>query len=113
MYKDFYQFSHNEINVGQVSSMPIDVVRRDGYTAYMMSNAHAISAVMYKALRYDPINDFQMVSMVASRSCGRARLSRSRSRGRAGCGARQSWKIQFRQRRRRYDPAFCRRADEA
>jgi len=86
---------------------------KDGYTAYMMSNAHAISAVMYKALRYDPINDFQMVSMVASRSCGRARLSRSRSRGRAGCGARQSWKIQFRQRRRRYDPAFCRRADEA
>src|SRR5262249_53245898 len=25
-----------------------------------------ISAVMYKALRYDPINDFQMVSMVAT-----------------------------------------------
>ncbi len=39
---------------------------KDGYTAYMMSNAHAISAVMYKALRYDPINDFQMVSMVAT-----------------------------------------------
>src|SRR5262245_48444528 len=38
---------------------------KDGYTAYMMSNAHAISAVMYKALRYDLINDFQMVSMVA------------------------------------------------
>ena len=32
----------------------------------MMSNAHAISAVMYKSLRYDPINDFQMVSMVAT-----------------------------------------------
>src|SRR5262249_4349500 len=39
---------------------------KDGYTAYMMSNAHAVSAVMYKALRYDPINDFQMVSMVAT-----------------------------------------------
>src|SRR6516165_5978591 len=39
---------------------------KDGYSAYMMSNAHAISAVMYKALRYDPINDFQMVSMVAT-----------------------------------------------
>ena len=39
---------------------------KDGYTAYMMSNAHAISAAMYKALRYDPINDFQMVSMVAT-----------------------------------------------
>jgi hypothetical protein len=39
---------------------------KDGYTAYMMSNAHAISAAMYKSLRYDPINDFQMVSMVAT-----------------------------------------------
>src|SRR5262249_9683901 len=39
---------------------------KDGYTAYMMSNAHAVSAVMYKSLRYDPINDFQMVSMVAT-----------------------------------------------
>src|SRR5712691_13402804 len=39
---------------------------KDGTTALMMSNAHAISAVMYKALRYDPVNDFQMVSMVAT-----------------------------------------------
>jgi tripartite-type tricarboxylate transporter receptor subunit TctC len=39
---------------------------KDGTTALMMSNAHAISAVMYKTLRYDPINDFQMVSMVAT-----------------------------------------------
>ena len=39
---------------------------KDGATALMMSNAHAISAVMYKALRYDPVNDFQMVSMVAT-----------------------------------------------
>jgi tripartite-type tricarboxylate transporter receptor subunit TctC len=39
---------------------------KDGYTALFMSNAHAISAVMYKALRYDPVDDFQMVSMVAT-----------------------------------------------
>ena len=32
----------------------------------MMSNAHAISAVMYKTLRYDPVNDFEMVSMVGT-----------------------------------------------
>src|SRR5271168_4448937 len=38
----------------------------DGYTALMMSNAHAISAVMYKKLPYDPVNDFQMVTMVAT-----------------------------------------------
>ena len=39
---------------------------KDGYTALMMSNAHAVSAVMYKTLRYDPIADFQMVSMVGT-----------------------------------------------
>jgi tripartite-type tricarboxylate transporter receptor subunit TctC len=39
---------------------------KDGYTALFMSNAHAISAVMYKALRYDPVDDFQTVSMVAT-----------------------------------------------
>ena len=39
---------------------------KDGYTAYMMSNSHAISPAMYKALRYDPLNDFEMVSMVAT-----------------------------------------------
>ena len=39
---------------------------KDGTMALMMSNAHAISAVMYKTLRYDPVNDFEMVSMVAT-----------------------------------------------
>ncbi len=37
---------------------------KDGYTALMMSNAHAVSPAMYKSMRYDPIADFQMVSMV-------------------------------------------------
>jgi tripartite-type tricarboxylate transporter receptor subunit TctC len=39
---------------------------KDGTTALMMSNAHAISAVMYKTLRYDSVADFQMVSMVGT-----------------------------------------------
>jgi tripartite-type tricarboxylate transporter receptor subunit TctC len=39
---------------------------KDGTMALMMSNAHAISAVMYKTLRYDPVADFEMVSMVAT-----------------------------------------------
>src|SRR5262249_31822999 len=39
---------------------------KDGYTALMMSNAHAVSAAIYKTLRYDPIADFQMVSMVGT-----------------------------------------------
>ena len=37
---------------------------KDGYTALMMSNAHVLSPAMYKSLRYDSVNDFQMVSMV-------------------------------------------------
>jgi tripartite-type tricarboxylate transporter receptor subunit TctC len=39
---------------------------KDGYTALMMSNAHAVSAAMYSSLRYDPIADFEMVSMVGT-----------------------------------------------
>src|SRR5262249_16401301 len=66
MRKYFRQCSYNEIKAKRPLSVAIDVARWVGYTAYMMSNAHAISAVMYKALRYDPINDFQMVSMVAT-----------------------------------------------
>jgi tripartite-type tricarboxylate transporter receptor subunit TctC len=39
---------------------------KDGYTALMMSNAHAISAAMVSTLRYDPVDDFAMVSMVGT-----------------------------------------------
>ena len=39
---------------------------KDGYTALMMSNAHVISPAMYKSLRYNSVNDFQMVSMVGT-----------------------------------------------
>ena len=39
---------------------------KDGYTALMMSNAHAVTPAIYKSLRYDPVNDFQMVSMVGT-----------------------------------------------
>jgi tripartite-type tricarboxylate transporter receptor subunit TctC len=39
---------------------------KDGYTALMMSNAHAVTPAMYKAMRYDPIGDFAMVSMVGT-----------------------------------------------
>jgi tripartite-type tricarboxylate transporter receptor subunit TctC len=37
---------------------------KDGTTALMMSNAHAVVPAIYKSLRYESINDFQMVSMV-------------------------------------------------
>lgn len=39
---------------------------KDGYTALMMSNAHVIAPAIYKSLRYDSVNDFQMVSMVGT-----------------------------------------------
>jgi tripartite-type tricarboxylate transporter receptor subunit TctC len=39
---------------------------KDGYTALMMSNAHVIAPAMYKSLRYDSVNDFDMVSMVGT-----------------------------------------------
>jgi tripartite-type tricarboxylate transporter receptor subunit TctC len=37
----------------------------DGYTLYMMNNGHAVSAVVYKTLPYDPVADFQPLSMIA------------------------------------------------
>jgi tripartite-type tricarboxylate transporter receptor subunit TctC len=40
--------------------------QKDGYTLLMMSNAHAVSAAMYTKLPYDPINDFQMLSLVGT-----------------------------------------------
>jgi tripartite-type tricarboxylate transporter receptor subunit TctC len=39
---------------------------KDGYTLLMMSNAHAVSAAMYKKLPYDPVTDFQMLSQVGT-----------------------------------------------
>ena len=37
----------------------------DGHTLYMMNNGHAVSAVVYKTLPYDPVADFLPVSLVA------------------------------------------------
>jgi tripartite-type tricarboxylate transporter receptor subunit TctC len=39
---------------------------KDGTTALMMSNAHAVSAVVNKSLPYDPVKDFQMLSLVGT-----------------------------------------------
>jgi tripartite-type tricarboxylate transporter receptor subunit TctC len=58
-----------ENRVGAGGTTAAEAVARspkDGYTALMMSNAHAVSAAMYTTLRYDPIADFQMVSMVGT-----------------------------------------------
>ena len=36
----------------------------DGYTLIMLTGGHAVSAAMYKALPFDPVEDFQMISTV-------------------------------------------------
>ena len=38
----------------------------DGYTLLLVTNSHAINAAIQRQLRYDPINDFSYVSLVAS-----------------------------------------------
>ena len=38
----------------------------DGYTLLMVTNSHAINAGIHKKLRYDPINDFAPVALIAS-----------------------------------------------
>jgi tripartite-type tricarboxylate transporter receptor subunit TctC len=38
----------------------------DGYTLFTMASGHSISPGLYRALPYDPVKDFTMVSMVAS-----------------------------------------------
>ncbi|MGX1307571.1 tripartite-type tricarboxylate transporter receptor subunit TctC [Amorphus suaedae] len=37
----------------------------DGYTMYMMANGHTVAAAMYKELPYDPVTDYDAVSIVA------------------------------------------------
>lgn len=38
----------------------------DGYTMLMMSNAHAVSGAGHPNLKYDPVNDFRLVSLVGT-----------------------------------------------
>jgi tripartite-type tricarboxylate transporter receptor subunit TctC len=38
----------------------------DGYTLFLMASGHSTSPALYRSLPYDPVNDFTMVSMVAS-----------------------------------------------
>ena len=38
----------------------------DGHTLFLMASGHATSPGLYRSLPYDPVNDFTMISMVAS-----------------------------------------------
>ena len=58
-----------ENRVGAGGTTAAEAVARapkDGYTALMMSNGHAVAPAMYKTLRFDPVADFEMVSMVGT-----------------------------------------------
>ena len=39
---------------------------KDGYTAYMMNNAHGVSAALYKSLPFDSVEDFAFVSLTGT-----------------------------------------------
>src|SRR5579862_9158417 len=39
---------------------------KDGYTAYMMNNAHGVSAALYRSLPFDSVNDFAFVSLTGT-----------------------------------------------
>jgi tripartite-type tricarboxylate transporter receptor subunit TctC len=51
---------------GTVAAAQVAKAAPDGYAAFMLNNGFAVAAVMQKALPYDPLADFQAVSMVAT-----------------------------------------------
>ena len=54
---------------GAGGSIAANVVAKsapDGYTAFLLNNGHAVSAVMIRPLPFHPVDDFQAVSMVAT-----------------------------------------------
>jgi len=54
---------------GAGGSIAANVVAKsapDGYTAFLLNNGHAVSAVMISPLPYEPVADFEPVSMVAT-----------------------------------------------
>jgi tripartite-type tricarboxylate transporter receptor subunit TctC len=51
---------------GSIAANAVAKAAPDGYTSFMLNNGHAVSAVMLPSLPYDPVADFQPVSMVAT-----------------------------------------------
>jgi tripartite-type tricarboxylate transporter receptor subunit TctC len=51
---------------GTIAANQVAKAEPDGYTSFMLNNGHAVSAVMISPLPYDPVADFQAVSMVAT-----------------------------------------------
>lgn len=53
---------------GMTGAESVAKAAKDGYTAFMENNGHAITAAMYKALPFDAVKDFAPVSLVATSS---------------------------------------------
>lgn len=51
---------------GTIAAHQVATAAADGYTAFLLNNGHAVGAVMYRSLPYDPASDFQPVTMIAT-----------------------------------------------
>jgi tripartite-type tricarboxylate transporter receptor subunit TctC len=51
---------------GSIAANAVARSAPDGYTAFLLNNGHAVSAVMIRSLPFHPVEDFQPVSMVAT-----------------------------------------------
>ena len=49
---------------GNVASAAVARARADGHTLILLTGGHAVSAAMYKSLVFDPVEDFDWISMV-------------------------------------------------
>jgi len=67
---------------GSIAANQVARFAHDGYTEFMLNNGHAVSAVMISPLPYEPVADFEPVSMW--RRC-RSSFSPARAPASAAC----------------------------
>jgi tripartite-type tricarboxylate transporter receptor subunit TctC len=51
---------------GNIAAQQVARAEPDGYTLLLVTTAHLVSPALYKALGYDPINDFAFISSVTN-----------------------------------------------
>lgn len=51
---------------GTIASNDIAKARPDGYSLILLTGGHAVAAALYRTLPYDSVNDFAMISTVAT-----------------------------------------------
>jgi tripartite-type tricarboxylate transporter receptor subunit TctC len=51
---------------GTIASTAVSKAQPDGYTLIMLTGGHAVSAALQKSLPYQPVKDFQMISLVST-----------------------------------------------